>query len=408
MSENEKRLNGRIVNKHDIEANWLKATNFTPMLGELIVYDVDEVYPYERFKIGDGITNVNDLPFSQVQSDWNTNDETDLSYVKNRPFYELNEVTWDGNIEGLVLVEDSPWYKVSSLTPSKEDLIGFSLGVKTNDNSGKLTISTDTMPYVYEENVGLLGIRIASQFVGAWIAMEDNATTSDGAYIFPEKGIYFAKISDTEFMDSLSFATQTKRIDPKFLPENIQSDWSENDETSISYVKNRTHYAIDREMRLVVPESTVSIAEAPATIITNEYDMVLADPYAEELLTYLLDNNLDADENVRFVTTFDGVEYETPYWIDQYTAGMIGNPALFITDYGDIFVDNGAPFMIVFLDFVTAVLFTKDTLDHTFSVNYVTLKGELKQLDEKYIPTFTVEDIDAICTSYVSAEELLF
>jgi hypothetical protein len=29
----------------------------------LIVYDIDENYNYERFKIGDGSSNVNDLPF---------------------------------------------------------------------------------------------------------------------------------------------------------------------------------------------------------------------------------------------------------------------------------------------------------------------------------------------------------
>lgn len=81
----EQRLNTRVINKHDIEVNWLKAVNFIPKKGEIIVYDIEvdengEVlkdsnensllpegrtipYIHERFKIGDGITNVNDLPF---------------------------------------------------------------------------------------------------------------------------------------------------------------------------------------------------------------------------------------------------------------------------------------------------------------------------------------------------------
>lgn len=59
----EKSLNSRIINKHDIEANWVKATNFIPKQGEMIVYDIDENYTYERFKIGDGITLVSNLPF---------------------------------------------------------------------------------------------------------------------------------------------------------------------------------------------------------------------------------------------------------------------------------------------------------------------------------------------------------
>jgi hypothetical protein len=64
-------LRTRLVNKHDIEANWLKATNFTPLQGELIVYDVDENCNYERIKMGDGVTNVNELPFISPQADWN-------------------------------------------------------------------------------------------------------------------------------------------------------------------------------------------------------------------------------------------------------------------------------------------------------------------------------------------------
>jgi hypothetical protein len=55
--------NKRIINKHDTEANWKKAKNFIPLQAETIVYDADENHNYERSKIGDGKTNVNDLPF---------------------------------------------------------------------------------------------------------------------------------------------------------------------------------------------------------------------------------------------------------------------------------------------------------------------------------------------------------
>lgn len=60
-------IKGRFSQKHDIEANWIKAGNaenpFIPWGAELIIYDPDENYNYARFKIGDGVTNVNDLPF---------------------------------------------------------------------------------------------------------------------------------------------------------------------------------------------------------------------------------------------------------------------------------------------------------------------------------------------------------
>ena len=59
----EKNMNARIQHKHDIEANWNKALNFIPKIGEIIVYDIDDNYNYSRFKIGDGVRTINDLEF---------------------------------------------------------------------------------------------------------------------------------------------------------------------------------------------------------------------------------------------------------------------------------------------------------------------------------------------------------
>lgn len=58
-----KRMNIRVENKHDIETNWLKATGFTPLNGEMIIYDADNLHSYPRIKIGNGVDNVNALPF---------------------------------------------------------------------------------------------------------------------------------------------------------------------------------------------------------------------------------------------------------------------------------------------------------------------------------------------------------
>lgn len=65
----------RIIQKHDIEANWQKATNFVPKKGEIIVYDIDSNHNYERIKIGDGEHIPNDLPF--VTDNYYTKSETD-------------------------------------------------------------------------------------------------------------------------------------------------------------------------------------------------------------------------------------------------------------------------------------------------------------------------------------------
>lgn len=67
MNVSEKKLNARVILKHETEANWKLAVNFIPKKGEAIVYDIDDTYNYERLKIGDGVTNVNSLPFINKQ-----------------------------------------------------------------------------------------------------------------------------------------------------------------------------------------------------------------------------------------------------------------------------------------------------------------------------------------------------
>ena len=55
---NEKLINSRLRQKIDTAENWAKAVNFKPLEGELIVYS-----DLRKFKVGDGNTLVNALPF---------------------------------------------------------------------------------------------------------------------------------------------------------------------------------------------------------------------------------------------------------------------------------------------------------------------------------------------------------
>lgn len=56
-------IKSRIQLKNDTEANWNKAQNFIPLKGEVIIYSADDTHPFFRLKVGDGITNVTNLPF---------------------------------------------------------------------------------------------------------------------------------------------------------------------------------------------------------------------------------------------------------------------------------------------------------------------------------------------------------
>lgn len=78
MSENTKEIFTRIINKHDLEVNWLANGDFVPLNGELIIYDSEisadgaildlpanrtVPYTYSRLKVGNGYNTINDLPF---------------------------------------------------------------------------------------------------------------------------------------------------------------------------------------------------------------------------------------------------------------------------------------------------------------------------------------------------------
>lgn len=117
----EKNINARIQYKHDTEANWNKALNFIPKQGELIVYDVDNTYSYERFKIGDGKTLVNNLPFAVMPSDWNQTDATKSDYIKNKPkIVELaNDLSTSGKAADAKLTGDT----IAGLRESTESAI---------------------------------------------------------------------------------------------------------------------------------------------------------------------------------------------------------------------------------------------------------------------------------------------
>lgn len=122
------KMKTRIVHKHALESDWLKAKNFIPLQGELIIYDIEidnegniltlpedreTPYTYERFKIGDGITLLHALPFttSQVQIIESNTTET-LSALK---IYKVSQAEYDDALANNTLEENAIY-----LTPDEE------------------------------------------------------------------------------------------------------------------------------------------------------------------------------------------------------------------------------------------------------------------------------------------------
>lgn len=128
----QKNIKSRIVHKHDLEAHWMRATSFVPLQGELIIYDIEidadgntlalpegrtTPYNYERFKIGDGVTNVNELPFANehAHSEYITESELDskgyltehqsLKTINGESLVGEGDITISGGSGGASIIE---------------------------------------------------------------------------------------------------------------------------------------------------------------------------------------------------------------------------------------------------------------------------------------------------------------
>lgn len=89
---NEKQISSRIQHKHDIEANWEKATNFIPKAGEIVIYDAESGrYNFPRIKIGNGTTYVNSLPFFTGDPALLVTDDKNLVNAINELYFSIYE-----------------------------------------------------------------------------------------------------------------------------------------------------------------------------------------------------------------------------------------------------------------------------------------------------------------------------
>lgn len=142
----EKQINGRIIQKHDSEANWKKATNFIPKAGEIIIYDTDETHNYCRIKIGDGSTLINNLPFS-------TEEEIE-SYAA--PLSHTHNYAGSSSAGGAAT-------SAEKLTVTRAiTLSGAVNGTASFDGSGDANIQT-----TFPENITIPGTITANKVIGA-------------------------------------------------------------------------------------------------------------------------------------------------------------------------------------------------------------------------------------------------
>lgn len=137
----EKNIKSRIIHKHDTAENWAKATSFIPKQGEIIVYDIDANYNYERLKIGDGVQNVNALPF--YANSWE-----DLS---DKPFGEVEGKAYLVEECSIVIGEDMGWTETS--VPTTRPFDGFVEG-----KTYYVVFDGEVYPVEYDPDLDVLNI----------------------------------------------------------------------------------------------------------------------------------------------------------------------------------------------------------------------------------------------------------
>ena len=198
----EKNISSRIVHKHDIEANWLKAINFIPKQGEIIVYDVDEVYHYERLKVGDGETLVSRLPFVDFQSDWSVNDPVDSAYIKNRTHWEESaEGTFTNEALSFSYHNAAGLYESDGMivdSNAYEPTVGSAVSFELNGTSYELTVFKDADGYIaYGDTkadliagTGEYGFRVINWWVNRYNIQSLTEITTASVVLHYNYGIY--------------------------------------------------------------------------------------------------------------------------------------------------------------------------------------------------------------------------
>lgn len=198
----EKNMNARIQHKHDIEANWNKALNFIPKIGEIIIYDIDENHNYERIKIGDGIQTVNNLDFL-----------LDSKYISSDKADAIKKAS--GEIVSLTNSVHTPLY-------------GFKLYGKTTQNGTPtpeipvelVSAGDDGSVEVSVRGKNLFNIDSVTFLIPSWLG-NDSASRVEGDIIINDVGSYGDRIYAASDLEYLPKGTYVLSMDVKSETEDI-------------------------------------------------------------------------------------------------------------------------------------------------------------------------------------------
>ena len=183
----EKNMNTRIQHKHDTEANWNKAVNFIPKIGEIIVYDIDENYNYSRFKIGDGVRTINNLEFSQADltgyatesyvneglatkqpvGDYALKSEIPTDYLTTIPSEYITDTELDAKGYLTSYTETDPTVPAWAKAPNKPTYTASEVGAASSTHKHPVTVTGTNAASVVTGNVTIPTVNRTQQYMTA-------------------------------------------------------------------------------------------------------------------------------------------------------------------------------------------------------------------------------------------------
>lgn len=323
------------------------------------VWQVEEegTHTIEISELKDAVV-VNDQYVSAFQSNWNENDETKSDYINNRPFY-LTEEKIKKRFDKILpetTLEFSEYTNIVDGSVNFELILGETYTVLWNGTVYEDLVCHELngLPAIGSSDFEYSDcpILIASgEFEGNYMAYFGTSDTSTTSHTIGIAGTIIERIP------------AKVKVDSKYLPH-LQPDWNENDETSVSYIKNKPFY-YNNSVVTFIPETTLEIDDG------------------YESMSYF--KQIEVGET--YIVTLNGETYECVCWYsDGNEAYMLGNGDI----YGGTNVEtgeiggNGEPFSIDLYDNGACYLNVSES--GTYTVKVESIVDDLKTIDTKFLP----------------------
>lgn len=316
------------------------------------------------------------------QSDWEQNDEHRLGFIKNKPFSKrierktiLPETILNGNAGGHEVIIDGETIQCSNHTIElNENIKANATYIVTYDGIDYILNSYE-MYFIWGKVIGigngaLGGYEVDVQNREFPFFIENNyeneeLLNSRCTYIGNDEHVL--KIEQDEIV--------YEKLDTGYFPDEIRSDWNQNDPSAMNYIKNRPFYETDKIYGKVEIEETTldTLWDEEA----NQWGAIV--PYKG----YFSSSNLIAS---MYEVVVDGIEYVLPYTQVYSSAGYIG--------VEDINTSQKYPFSFWTVNGYGGTIDWRLVFatggQHTVKITQIVKNGEVKTLDPKFLPTTKV------------------